>query len=210
MADIWLIVGTTSLKKNLKMLEREAKKLHNLGAYHSIEFDLNKTELMHFNTAKETRKTTLNLSNGNQVRPKELVRWLGIGFDSKFNFKELVAIRVSLAKNSFFRMSRLANINAGLSPQTIRQNYLACVNSVSDYGSLIWRTNQVSFTSDLQKPQNLATRKILRVFKTAPVMVMEIEAGLLPPKIRLNDSIRRYSLRIKSFPQNYPVRSHLN
>lgn len=210
MDDISLTVGTTSLKKNAKILEREAKKLYNLGAYHSIEFDFEKTELMHFTAAKKTRTTTVNLPKGNQAKPKELVRWLGIWFDSKPNFKKHVAIRVSQAKNSFFRISRLAIINAGLSPQAIRQIYLARVNSVSDLCNPIWWRNQISFTSDLQKLQNLETRKILGLFKTTPARVMEIEADLPPPKIRLNDFTRRYSLRIESLSQNYPVWSHLN
>jgi hypothetical protein len=43
-----LVTSSTSLKKNCKILEREASKLYILGEASSIKFDLAKTELIHF------------------------------------------------------------------------------------------------------------------------------------------------------------------
>jgi hypothetical protein len=46
--DIVLVTSSTSLKKNYKILEREASKLYTLGEVSRIEFDLAKTELIYF------------------------------------------------------------------------------------------------------------------------------------------------------------------
>jgi hypothetical protein len=48
MDDIALATSLTSLKKNCRILEREASKLYTLGEASSIEFDLVKIELIHF------------------------------------------------------------------------------------------------------------------------------------------------------------------
>lgn len=191
--DISLTVSSSSLRKNVQILEREVAVLCHQGAKNAVEFDMDKIELIHFTKSKEALITNLKLPNGNIVKPKTLVRWLGIWFDSQLSFKEHVNIRIQQARNAFFRMSRLANINKGLSPHSIRQIYLACITSVADYGSPVWWRNQAGFSSQLQKLQNQAARKILGVFRTAPVKPMEIEAGLLPPEIRLNKINRAYA-----------------
>lgn len=208
--DIAMTVSSTSLKKNVKILEREAKNIYTLGSYNGIEFDLDKTELIHFTSSKESKNTHVNLPNNKQIRPKTLVRWLGFWFDDKLTFKQHLAIRVAQAKNAFFRMCRLANINVGLSPRAIRQIYMACIVSVSDYGSPVWWKNQTSFRYELEKLQNLATRKILGVFKTAPAKVLEIEACLIPPAIRLDEATRNYALRTRLLSQSHPITSLIN
>jgi nicotinic acid phosphoribosyltransferase len=143
--DIALTISSTSLKKNIKILEREVTKIHQLGAVNAIQFDLDKTELIHFINSAEAKTTTLRLPNGETIQPKEIVRWLGIWFDSGLTFKQHIAIRVSQARSAFYRMNRLANTERGLSPFSMRQLYQACVTSIADYGSIDWWKGQTQF-----------------------------------------------------------------
>jgi hypothetical protein len=103
-------------------------------------------------------------------------------------------------------MARLANSEKGLSPFALRQLYLACITSIADYGSVIWWKGQAQFKKPLQALQNLGLRKILGVFKTAPVIPMEIEAALVPPTIRLNSNLRRNAFRILKLGPKHPIR----
>ena len=207
--DISLTVASTSLKKNTRILEREVAKLYELGAKNAIQFDLAKTELMHFSTGKQAKITTLKLPNGEIVEPKEVVRWLGIWFDPGLTFKQHVATRASQARSAFQRMARLANTERGLSPKAIRQLYIACITSIADYGSVIWWRGQAQFKKPLQALQNLALRKILGVFKTAPILPMEVEASLLPPSIRLDKNIQQFSLRTHKLAPSHPINKEL-
>jgi hypothetical protein len=76
--DIALTTSSTSLKKNVRILKREVAKLQELATENAIEFDLAKTELIHFTRIKEAKTTSFRLPSGEVVQPKELVRWLGI------------------------------------------------------------------------------------------------------------------------------------
>jgi hypothetical protein len=167
-----------------------------LGKENAIEFDIIKTDLMHFFISPKL-KPSLKLPNGSIIEPNRVIKWLGVHFNSNLKFKEHIAIRTSQAKQAFYRLNRLSNINKGLSPYAIRQLYLACVTSVADYGSILWwgKLNKTQLRP-LQALQNLALRKILGVFKTAPIKPMEIESALPPPFIRLNHSNRRYAFRV--------------
>ena len=102
-------------------------------------------------------------------------------------------------------MARLANTERGLSPRAIRQLYIACVTSVADYGSVIWWKGQAQFKKPLQALQNLALRKILGVFRTAPIVPMEVEASLLPPSIRLSKSVRQYAFHALKLAPSHPI-----
>ena len=203
--DITLSTSSTSLKKNVRILEREAAKIYALGASNAIQFDLAKTELIHFTTSKEAKTASLRLPNDEVIQPKEVVRWLGVWFDQGLTFKYHVAFRVSQAKSTFYRMNRLANSERGLTPFAMRQLYLACVTSVADYGCQIWWHGQSQFKRPLQALQNLGLRKILGVFKTAPTIPMEVEAALPPPSIRLNTSIRKYAFRALKLSPEHPI-----
>jgi ribonuclease HI len=203
--DIALYTASTSLKKNVKILEREAEKLYRLGAGNAVEFDLAKTELLHFTTKKEASSRSILLPNKEVVQPKELVRWLGIWFDPGLTFKQHVAIRTSQARTTFERLARLANSEKGLTPYAMRQLYLACIVSVADYGAPIWWKGQAFAVRQLQALQNLGLRKILGTFRTTPILPMEVEAALLPPKVRLNTTIRKYAYRALLLPKNHPV-----
>ena len=55
--------------------------LYKLAADNSIEFDLAKTELIHFTKDKQGKKEAIRLSNNTLIRPSTIVKWLGIYFD---------------------------------------------------------------------------------------------------------------------------------
>src|SRR6201747_1541725 len=205
MDDISLIASSKSFKQNIKILERETKVLFELGTKYAIKFDIDKTKLIHFGKSQ----LYLKLPNGNLVLPIKLVKWLGIHFDYNLKFKEHIAIRTSLAKQALYRINRLVNISRGLSPFAIRQLYLACITSVADYGSELWWDNNKSIRP-LQAIQNLATTNILEVFKTAPLLPMQIESALPPVIIRLNHKSRRYTLRALKLSQNHPIKIEID
>jgi hypothetical protein len=65
-----------SLKKNYKILEREASKLYILGTENHIEFDLAKTELIYFFSGKAGLEATnsVNLPNQQSIKPSKVVK----------------------------------------------------------------------------------------------------------------------------------------
>ena len=71
--DISLTASSKSFKKNIQILEREAKELIALGNKNYIEFDIIKTELIYFHISP---KLTLPLTLPNKVvvQPKRLVK----------------------------------------------------------------------------------------------------------------------------------------
>src|SRR5204863_6645417 len=199
------------INNNCEMLELAAKKLLQLQNQNNIQFDMEKTELIHFHSKKIDNYQDYIIQIGNiQIEPKSLVKWLGIWLDSKLNFKEHVEKKIVSATQILHQASRLLNIERGLSFQAMRQLYIACIVSVADYGVPIWWDNQNFLLDKFQKLQNLALRKILGAFKTSPIMAMELEAAIPPPKVRFQKICMNYSLRIMQLFKNHPIRTRVS
>ena len=201
--DISLQVSSRSIKKNVAILERELGLLFKKSKELCVEFDLTKTELIHF----DQTNIPLQLPTKESVQPARAVKWLGIIFDSKLSFRDHVSFRACKALAAFHRLSRLTNTSRGLSPDATRNLYLACIKSVSDYGSQVWFTGrkQDKLLKPLQLLQNKALRKILGAFRTTSIVAMESEAGLLPVKRRLELLNQKYCLRTLRLHRNHPV-----
>ena len=90
--DVSISASSTSLKKNVRLLERDITALFNLGAQNAIRFDNPKTELIHYTTRKGSLTEFLTLPDGTKIMPKSTVRWLGIYFDRGLSFKDHVSI----------------------------------------------------------------------------------------------------------------------
>ena len=203
--DISLSYSSTSLKKNVKVLAAIVSQLYALAEQNAIQFDLDKTELIHWNRGKLANTVSLTLPNGDKVQPSKVVKWLGIHFDQGLTFREHVRIKTAKARQAFLRLERLTNTEKGLSPYAFRQLYLACVASIADYGTELWFKEQPGHINTLQKLQNIGLRKILGAFKTSPTTKLELESAIPPVKVRLQATVRRYAFRLAKLSDNHPV-----
>jgi ribonuclease HI len=203
--DIRLTYASTSLKKNTRVLTAEIAQLYKLAEKNAIEFDLAKTELIHFTKGKQGQKQAIKLPDNTPIKPSPIVKWLGIYFDQQLRFTAHVTTKAASAKKAFFSLERLANSEQGLSPYAFRQLYLACVASIADYGSILWWKGKGGHKDKLRPLQNIGLRKILGAFRTSPITSMEIEAALPPIEVRLNSSNRQYAFRAIKLASNHPI-----
>jgi len=101
---------------------------------------MKKTKLIHFNHANRLLNESVKIKEFT-IKPKEVVKWLGIWFDRKLSFKIHVENRIASASRMFYAISKLINTEKGLSFQAIKKLYIACIISIADYGVSIWWKN---------------------------------------------------------------------
>ena len=85
--DIVILAKSESLENNYQILENTAKKLMYWGQSNGIEFDRDKTELIHFYQDKtDISELSVQLSDNLTIKPQQEVKWLGIWFNRKLSF----------------------------------------------------------------------------------------------------------------------------
>ena len=98
------------------------------------------------------------------------------------------------------------NSEWNLTAAAARQLYTICITSISDYAVQVWWKGQRSYIDKLQKLQNSALRKILRVFKISFIAALQIEAAVSSSEVRLNRLCRQYALKVTTLSENHSIR----
>src|SRR3977135_4401519 len=103
--------------------------------------------MMHFHNKRNgdtTDDERITLPNGTTISPAtkaispDMVRWIGIWFDRKINFKHHVKLKAASGKRALGALKSLANTESGFTPSAVRQLYNACVIPVCDFGAEVW------------------------------------------------------------------------
>ena len=101
--DIAILAKSESLENNCQILENTAKKLIQWEQNNRIEFDREKTDLIHFYWDKtDISELSIQLSENLTIKPKQEVKWLGIWFDRKLSFNSHVDKTLSKANRVFY------------------------------------------------------------------------------------------------------------
>ncbi len=104
--------------------------------------------------------------------------------------------KITQTTRIFHQIKRLSNTERGLSFQAIKQLYIACIISITNYRVPIWWNNQKHLLEKFQRLQNVVLRTILGAFKTSPIKVIKIETAISPPRIRFEKICYNYVIRI--------------
>ena len=75
--DIAIIAAFKSIKENCNKLHNVAKSLVKWGNSHNVQFDVKKTELIHFDSSKKSMKYSIKFMK-NIILLQELVRYLNV------------------------------------------------------------------------------------------------------------------------------------
>jgi hypothetical protein len=77
---------------------------------------------------------------------------------------------------------------------------MACVSSIADYGiQLWWGKRKGTILNEYQPLQNSALQQILGAFEESLIKAMEIEAAVLPVKLRDEKLCNQYAIRTLTF-----------
>ena len=152
--DIELVVSSKSIEENCQLLQKLTQDLLVKQQNNCMQFDMEKTELIHFHS-----KRSFDLKNeiysvkirDSIIQSKDLVKWLGIWLDSKLTFKQHVEKKTTQALKILNQIERLSNTERGLSFQAMRQLYITCISSVADYDVPVWWNNQKNMLEKFQK-----------------------------------------------------------
>src|SRR6266496_5341357 len=103
--NIDLVASSESIEKNCKILKEAAIRIFEKGVDNLIQFNLEKTELIHFHSKRNINKNVnICFLENYLVEAKPTVKWLKIWLDLKLNFKEYIKKRWRSRPESFIKL----------------------------------------------------------------------------------------------------------
>jgi hypothetical protein len=166
-----------------------------------------KTECMHFTGRKRRGSPPFLLPKSDDsgvytLNARMHMRWLGLFFDSKLDWKHHVDIMTTRAYSTVASLRMLANSTRGLSLLNLRLIYITVVLPVLTFGAAVWHTGirQKALIKRLQLAQNAAIRHISGCFRTTPLDPIHHITSILPIDIYLNRLLDNAAIRLQSLP----------
>ncbi|KAI1001661.1 hypothetical protein K3495_g6540 [Podosphaera aphanis] len=208
--DAASFASAKSLKHCQSKLQRHLYLSQAWAKDNGIIFDEKKTELIYCHKRK-FEEPPLRIEH-TEIRPKEVLKWLGILFDRKLSFKQLVRCACQRAHVVTDHVRRLCNSIRGIPSALLRQAVQGCAFATLFYGAETWYGPQTSewALNQIQLAINRAARAVFPVYKTFPIPALLPETGWGPALAWLDRIHDRLAIRIAAADPNHPLRCRWN
>ena len=126
------------------------------------------------------------------------LKFLGLVFDTRLNWKAHVACTKAKCRNALNLIKKLSYTTWGADRSTLRILYKATVLSILDYGIQIYGSASETTLKNLDPIHNEGLRICSGAFKSSPCKSLYVESGELPLNL-LHDLVTvRSALRIQA------------
>ena len=141
-----------------------------------------KTQAVIFCRNKKLRLPRPLKVNNQPVPYVPTAKYLGVTLDSKLNWKAHIQAASAKATSTLFSCKRAIGPNWGLSPAVTRFIYTAIIRPSLAYAAVCWvhKAHLTEATTNLKKPQRLATLMITRAFPSTNSDALDIICALPP------------------------------
>jgi ribonuclease HI len=213
--DGLLMCISPTLDRNVEVLKNELNFIKLWLKGRGLGFDVEKSELMHFSKRRRDPSPPITITDTfdrtETIVARQSLRWLGIFFDRKLNFKKHVDIMANRGACKVAGLRMLGNTVRGLSHRHLRHLYKAVVIPTITFGAPVWFTGirQKMLVQKLEKVQNNMLRQICGAFRTSPVAALQAIASIPPLSLQLHHLRRGMATRLLKLQHNSTLLSRL-
>ncbi|RAL64848.1 hypothetical protein DID88_001444 [Monilinia fructigena] len=223
--DIALYRIGNTLEENVTAITQDVRRIEAWGLANKVAFAPEKLEMMHFTRRRHAHAPEAVISPTLTIQPttsapgdtkQPALRWLGVWLDRKLTFKRHIAERVEKARKVALHIKHLANTVHGPPAASLRKATITCVMPSLLYGAEAWypgrtrlstggghlrgtmvSTRMGSRIAKADKVINLATKGVLPVWRTTPIVANLRDAGLPPCEVALEHIRINMALRLR-------------
>ena len=192
--------------KYMPSIERKLQTaLHHISSWankNGFKFSSSKTVCVHFCNQRKLHLDPVLLLNNNPIPVVEKVKFLGLMFDKKLNFKEHISYLRCRCQSALQLLRTVSRLDWGADRETLLRLFRALVRSRLDYGSPIYGSARQSYLLKLKPVQNQGLRICLGAFRTSPISSLHAEAHEPPMEIRRLQLGLQFAIKAATDPDN--------
>ncbi|XP_031328755.1 uncharacterized protein LOC116159809 [Photinus pyralis] len=169
--DLVIYVKGKNIHSIQKILQNTLSRLENWSKTSGFRFSTEKTKCISF-TKKTPKSSPLLKLYGKTLKFEKTIRFLGIIFDQKLNWKPHIEYLKKSCYGAINLLKVLSSHHWGADTKTLLQIYQHLIRSKLDYGSISYATARKSHIKIIDTIQHSAIRIALGAFCTSPTTSM--------------------------------------
>ena len=201
--DDLLIYCSGSLVSSLeRRIQNTINKINSWAKSHGFNFSAPKTNCIHFHRKKKRQPPLKLLLNGNIIPNRDTIKYLGMTFDYRLNWKEHIKnIKIECMKRLDL-LKCISHTTWGSDRVVMLRLYRSIIRSKLDYGSFIYGSASAATLKTLDPVHNAAIRLCTGAYRSSPVASLYAESGEAPLQYRRNQLIMQYFARTQQLPSS--------
>ena len=167
--DFLMITKGKSLLELENHVNLDLYKVERWAKNHKITFNEQKSRLLVITKRRPRISRNLNIFLNNRNIPQsEIIKYLGITIDKKFNFNEHINQVPQKCTNLIHALAKSAKLNWGLNSDVMRIIYKEAVLPILSYGAPVWieAINKQHNAEKLNRVQRLINIRTAKAFRT--------------------------------------------
>lgn len=219
--DVAILRTGKTTTETTRALARDLREAIRWGRDNAVTYAPDKYELIHFTRKRGTRPAAVKVDDLVIHPTTGAVRWLGVFFDPRLNFRTHVENWGAKAYKAATHLRGLNRVLDGAPPRLTALAANASVLPVATYGTETWwpgptrpsakdwtktaASKQVTNLKILDRAIVAAARAVLPVWKTTPIPILHREAGLPPASVLLEQIRIRAAMRLRTLDKAHPL-----
>lgn len=162
------------------------KEIYDWGANSFLNFNVKKTQAIHFFNPKELREPKI-IMNDKEISPEKFVKYLGIWFDSSLTFEEHFNRIIDKGKKAFNITRSYCGRTWGINPYLTRLVYNTTIIPILTYGASITHValKNKKTSEKIRTFQYNCTKSIIKSYRTISIATASILSNTLPLKLEI-------------------------
>jgi hypothetical protein len=175
--DFVLCYRLSTLRTAERQLQQCLNRLQAWADSSGFKFSKTKMVCVHFCNKRGLFPEPTLMLDSSQIPVNDEVKFLGVIFDKKLNFKPHIANLKKKCLKALNVIKVVSSTKWGADRETLLCLYRALVRSRLDYGSIVFGSARQSYLLSLEPVANKALRLCLGAFCTSPIESLQVEAN---------------------------------
>ncbi|XP_076660711.1 uncharacterized protein LOC143364090 [Halictus rubicundus] len=185
--DIIITIQASTINGLRKRIERVVEDTRKWMKTKGLSLAEQKTEIMLMNKKKIEGGLEIRIG-GTKIKPSPFLKYLGVTFDEKKNFKKHIEDATNKAIKTMTVLSSLMT-NGKRTSQAVRRLFYMTLEAIVLYGAPVWAEGALANRNKntLRKTQKLGLGRVVSAYRTVPQETLCVLAGITPWHLKIQE-----------------------
>lgn len=195
--DSMLSKAGRSLPSLVSSMQKALDAVHTWCESWGFKISVDKTVAVVFTKRIQMAPFSLTIA-GNAIKIEKSAKFLGLVWDGRLTWRQHIDLISIKCQKRLNLMRSVSGTKWGADAKSLKAIYVMLIQSVIDYGSIVYDSASEWQLERLEKIQNQAMKLICGSMKGTSIAALQVESGLMPLSLRRHSQQIRFAVKVTS------------